>query len=193
MTGATLAVSTLVGSPSPMQAVGLSAIVDAPGPTRAVVAFVGVLAAGGLLLWRVDPFVDRAIETSMARPLSSLAYGVAANAVIAFGAVYLTNQLAQLEAFGQSVGVVGVLAGLIVVLLAGALGLTVVGATAVELAWYRSHRAGLLLGAVVAGVAGLLEPLVGGLLLFVLVSMGIGGPARAWLHADEVEAVAEAR
>lgn len=193
MNRATEVAAALAGSPPPVQVAGLSAVVDAPGPARALVAFVVVLAAGGLLLWRVEPFVDRAIEASMARPLSSLAYGIAANAVIAFGAVYLTNQLAQLEAFGRSVGVVGVAAAALVVLFVAALGLTVVGSTTVELAWQRSLRGGLLLGALVAAVAGLLDPLVGGLLLFVPVSMGIGGPARAWLHADETDLVADAR
>lgn len=194
MTGATWAtVASLAASPPPMQAVDPSALLDAPGPTRALVAFAGVLVAGGLILWRADAFLDRAIEASMARPLVSLGYGVAANAVVAFGAVYLISQLAQLEAFGQSVGVVGVLLGAAIVLLAAALGLTVVGSTVVELAWHRDHRAGLVVGALLAGVGGLLDPLVGGLLLFVLVSMGIGGPARAWLHADEAERIAEDR
>jgi len=174
-----------------MQAVDVSTILDAPAPVRALVAVVAVLVGGGLLLWRAGPLVARAIETSMARPLSSLGYGVAANAVIVFGAVYLTNQLAQLEAFGGNAGAVGVVAGLVVLALAGALGLTVVCSTVVELAWGRDHRLGVVLGALVAGVAALLDPLVGGLLLFVLVSMGIGGPARAWVHADEVERVAE--
>lgn len=186
-------VVALAAASGPMQATELSTVLDAPGPVRALAAFVGVLVAGGIILWRADALLDRSIRTSMARPLVSLAYGVAANAVIAFGAVYLTNQLAQLEAFGQSAGVVGVFAGLAVVLLTGALGLTVVCSTVVELAWHRDHRVGLLVGAAVAGVAGLLDPLLGGLLLFVLVSMGIGGPARAWLHADETDVVADAR
>ena len=38
--------------------------------------------------------------------------------------------------------------------------------------------------AVIAGVAGILGPIAGGLLWFVVVSMGIGGLARSWLHAD---------
>lgn len=175
----------------PLQAVDPSVLLDAPGPVRALAAFVGVLVAGGVLLWRADAFVDRSIRTSMARPLVSLGYGVAANAVIAFGAVYLISQLAQLEAYGQSVGVVGVAVAAAVVLATAALGLTVVGSTVVEFAWRRDHRVGLVLGALVAGAAGLLDVTVGGMLLFVLVSMGIGGPARAWLHADEAQRMAE--
>lgn len=176
----------------PLQVADPAVALDVPGPIRAVSALVGVLVAGGVLIWRSEAFLDRSIRASMARPLVSLAYGVAANAVIAFGAVYLTSQLARLSAFGQSVGFVGIALTLLVVFLTGALGLTVVGSTVVELAWVRDLRAGLLLGASIAGIAGLLDPLVGGLFLFVIVSMGIGGPARAWLHADEADRIADA-
>lgn len=197
MTGATAValvegVVALAATPTPMQVLDSTTLTGVPGSVRALVAFVGVLVAGGVLLWRAEAFLDRSIRASMARPVVSLGYGVAANAVVAFGAVYVTSQLARLSAFGQSVGLVGVALSLLAVFLTAALGLTVVGSTVVELAWARDHRAGLLFGASVAGVAGLLDPLVGGLLLFVLVSMGIGGPARAWLTADATDRIAEA-
>lgn len=178
--------SALGGSLSPIQTTGPSAILDAPAPVRALAAFAIVSVLGGLLLWRYAPFVDRAIESSMARPLSSLAYGVAAHAVIAFGGVYLTNQLAQITMQGQSVGAIGVLVGLLLVLLAAALGFTVVGSTVVSAVWGEQRWYGLVVGACIAGVAGFLGSTAGGLLWFVVVSMGIGGPARRWLHADEI-------
>jgi hypothetical protein len=169
----------------PMQAVGASAVLDAPAPVRGIGAFALVSVLGALLLWRREDFVERSIDASMDRPLASLAYGAAAHAVIAFGWVYMTNQLAGLEAFGWNAGSVGVLLGLLLVLLAAALGFTVVGSTVVAFAWRSSRWRGLFVGAVVAGVAGFVGSLAGGTLWFVIVSMGIGGPARNWLHADE--------
>ena len=196
MTGASTVVSiegvaVFVAASTPMQVTDPTMLLDLPGPVRAGAALAGVLVAGGVLIWRAETFLDRSIRASMAHPLVSLAYGVAANAVIAFGAVYLTSQLARLSAFGQSAGLLGLALTLFAVFLTGALGLTVVGSTVVELAWARNHWAGLFIGAIVAAVAGLLEPLVGGLLLFVIVSMGIGGPARAWLHADAAERIVD--
>lgn len=198
MTGVTgelyVLLATVPGaSLSPLQASELSVVLDAPGPVRGLAAFASVAVLGGTLLWRSEPFVERSIDASMDRPLSSLVYGVAAHAVIAFGGVYLINQLTNLEAFGMNAGAVGVLAGLLVVLLAAALGFTVVGSTAVEFAWGRSHWYGLAVGALVAGVAGFLGSIAGATLWFVIVSMGIGGPARNWLHADEIQAARQPR
>ncbi|HKJ58931.1 MAG TPA: hypothetical protein VKA37_06865 [Halobacteriales archaeon] len=177
----------------PLQTASVSAILDASGPVRGLAAFVLVSVLGALLLWRYEPFVERSIDASMERPLSSLAYGVAAHAVIAFGGVYLVNQLTNLEAYGWNAGSIGVLVGLLVVLLAASLGFVVVGSTVVEFAWGQSHWYGLVVGALVAGVAGFLGSFAGGTLWFVVVSMGIGGPARNWLHADEVRAARRSR
>lgn len=192
VTGA-LAGGAGAATPVPFQTVGVSTVLDAPGAVRGVGAFVLVSILGAALLWRYEPLVERSTTASMARPLSSLVYGVAAHAVIAFGWVYLTNQLADLEAFGWNAGSIGVLVGLFVVLLVAALGFTVVGTTVVEFAWEPSRWRGLLVGALVAGVAGFVGSLAGATLWFVVVSMGIGGPARNWLHADEVRAARRSR
>ena len=178
---------------TPLQTASVSAVLDAPGPVRGLAAFLLVSVLGAILLWRYEPFVERSIDASMDRPLSSLVYGVAAHAVIAFGGVYLVNQLTNLEAFGWNAGVLGVVAGMLVVLLAASLGFVVVGSTAVEFAWGRSHWYGLAVGALVAGVAGFLGSLAGATLWFVVVSMGIGGPARNWLHADEIRSARQTR
>jgi hypothetical protein len=122
----------------------------------------------------------------MAKPVRAIAYGVAAHAVIAFAGVYLASQLAQSGIFGRNGALVaGVLGGL-VLLLAGSLGFMVVGSILATLSGW-SPWAGVAAGGTLAGVAGLLEPMAGGLLWFVVVSMGIGGPARRWLHADAVD------
>lgn len=169
----------------PLQASGPAAILDASGPVRGLGAFVAVSLLGAVLLWRYEPTVERSIDASMARPLSSLAYGVAVHAVLAFGWVYTTNQLSGLEAFGWNAGSIGVGLGLLVVLSVAALGFVVVGSTVVSYAWEQRHWYGLVVGALVAGVAGFFGSVPGATLWFVVVSMGIGGPARRWFHADE--------
>ena len=177
-------------SPPPLDP---TAVFDLPGPVRGTAAFVLVLLLGGLLVRRFEPFLERSVEASMDRPLASVGYGVAAHAVIAFGGVYLANQLTQAPTGGWNAGVVGVAVGMLLALLAAALGFTVVGSTVAGL-WLEERRwAGPVVGALFAGVAATLDPPIGWLLWFVVVSMGIGGPARKWLHASEGPEVRGAR
>lgn len=175
------------GVMAPMQIPGLQAAVEAPAPVRAAAGFALVAAIGGLLLWRYEPFLDRSIEASMATPLRSIAYGVAAHAVIAFAGVYLASQLTRYGVFGSSGTLVAGGLGAIVLLLAASLGFTVVGSIIAELGGPWGRWVGLAAGAVIAGLAAFLGPMTGAVLWFVVVSMGIGGPARRWLHADAVE------
>lgn len=193
--GVTTVAAGFASSPSgpPVLSLGPSAVVDAPGPARAVAAFALVATLGLVLLWRYGAFVDRSTDASVARPLSSLVHGVAAHAVIAFGAVYMATQLAGFDVLGRNAGAVGLLLGLLLALLAGSLGFTVVGSTLAGLGGALPRWSGPVVGAVIAGVAGLLDPLHGGFIWFVVVSMGIGGAARRWLHADEVDAARTGR
>lgn len=171
------------GTP-PTAAVGGSAIVDVPGPVRGAVAFVLVFLLGAALVRRFGPFLDRSVDASMERPLASLGYGAAAHAVIAFAGVYLADQLAGVPTAEWNAGVVGVVAGLLVVLLASALGFTVVGSAAAALWLDGRPWTGPLVGAALAGGSAAVEPLVGGLVWFVVVSTGIGGAVRRWIHAS---------
>lgn len=175
----------LASIPRPMQVWGPTAFVDLPGPIRGAAASVLVLVVGAVLVWRYEAFLERSIDASMERPLASVGYGVAAHAVIAFAGVYLANQLAGVPTAGWNAGIVGVVVGLLLVLAASALGFTVVG-SAVSGLWLGDRRwAGPVVGALLAGGAAAVDPRVGALLWFVVVSMGIGGPARKWLHASE--------
>lgn len=177
----------VVAGLTPMQTLGLDRFLGAPAPVRAVAAFVLVSAGGGLLRWRYEPFLDRSIDASMAKPVRAIAYGVAAHAVIAFAGVYLASQLAQSGIFGTNGALVAGVLGGFVLLLAGSLGFLVVGSILATLGGSWSPWVGVAAGGTIAGVAGLLDPGIGGLLWFVVVSMGIGGPARRWLHADAVD------
>lgn len=175
---------------TPLQMADLTWVLELSGIVRGPVAFGLVLAIGSVLLWRYEGVVDRSLDRSMARPLRSLGYGVAAHATLAFAGVYLTSQFAQLRISGQSLAPLGIGLGLLLLVVAAALGFTVVGLAVVEVGLERPRWQGVLAGAALAGVAGALAPVVGGLIWIVAVSTGIGGPVRAWVRASEdVEAV----
>lgn len=160
-------------------------LLDLPGPARGLIAFVVVLSLGGAFLWRYSGVVERSIAASTDRPLTSLGYGIAAHATLLFGAVYMASQLGVLTISGRSLGPLGAWIGLVLLAGAAGLGFTVVGSAVVEFGWDRPRWNGLVLGAAIAGAAGVVDPLIGGLIWLVVVSTGIGGPVRAWFHASE--------
>lgn len=184
-----LAIGSLaaVGILQPIQAAGPSTFPTVSGLLGGLAAFGLVLALGGLLIWRFESFVDRSMSASMDRPLSSLAYGMAAHGVIAFAGVYLTGRFARIEVLGGNIAAVGLLVGGVFVLLVASLGFTVVGATIVALGGERRLDFGLVVGALLAGLAGFLGFAAGAVIWFIVVSMGIGGPARQWIHADATD------
>lgn len=179
--------AALSGGTTPMQAGDPAVLSEVSGAVRGSLAFSVVLVFGGALAWRFEPFLERSIDSSRAKPLRSLLYGVAAHAAIAFAGVYLASRLAQIRVSGWNAGAVGALVGLLLFFLAAALGFTVVGVTVVELGWEPRRWAGVVVGALIAGAVAVIDPLVGGAAWFVLVSMGIGGPVRTWFHASAVD------
>jgi len=179
-------VSALTTEP-PLQAV--SAVQGASRPVRAAGVFALVAVVGGALCWRAEPFLAHARKASVDRPLSALGYGLATHAVIAFGGVYLANKLARFAPLGEGSGVVGLWFGLSLVAVAAAIGFTVVGVTATDLLGEDGPWPGLLAGAVVAAGTTVVAPTVGAVAWFALVSVGIGGAVREWLHASAVEEI----
>lgn len=177
----------MVGTPGPtlLQLADPSTLLDLPGQVRGPIAFAAVLAFGATVLWRFDGVVDRSINASIDRPLSSLAYGIGAHATLVFAGVYITSQFSQLTLSGRSLGVLGIWLGLVLLAFTAGLGFTVVGSAVVELGWDRPRWQGLVVGALIAGLAGFVEPVAGGLIWLVTVSTGIGGPVRSWIHASE--------
>lgn len=172
------------GEVVPIQLVDSATIVDAAGPVRAVVAFALVLLLGGAILWQYEAFVVQSMDATLTKPLSSVGYGIAAHAVIAFGGAYLGSQLAHVDVAGQNAGGIGLVLGALLVLLAGALGFTVVGVAVLDLLGAGTTWAGLVLGAAIAGVVAGVDPLFAGLGWIAIVSAGIGGRVRNWLHAS---------
>lgn len=194
MSGAAAAVVTdlaglLAPSATPLQAIGPDAITDTWWPVRALATFVVVAGLGGLLVSRYEPFVDRSIDASMDQPLSSFGHGVAAHAVIAFAAVYLADKFGRFGVLDGNGPMVGLLVGVLLALAAGTIGFTVVGSTIVELRGDRRHELGLMVGALIASSAVAVATTTGAFLWFVVVSIGIGGAVRKWLHASAVPEV----
>lgn len=157
------------------------------GPVRAALAFLLVAGFGGLLVRRRGGFLDRSVDATTARPLAAIAYGVAAHLLIAFAGVYLTTRLGQVEVAGVNASSLGVVVLAVLVLSAGVLGFTVVGATLVDVWGGRGEWAGPVVGAVVAGAVTVVEPAVGAIGWLLVVSVGIGGPFRRWIHASAVD------
>lgn len=187
-----LAAQAVVGPPG---ALDPTAVLDAPPEVRASVAFVTVLALGGLLVLRFGPFLERSIDATRSRPLASAAYGLAAHLVVLFAVFYLGVRLSQFELFGRSTGLLGPAFGVASMLATGALGFTVVGSTVVEVGWAPDRWAGLVVGAGLAGLVAVLasSPSVaaGAVLWVLVVSMGIGGAVRRWFTASVVSEVGE--
>lgn len=168
-----------------LQLVDPTSLLELPGLVRAPTAFLVVMLLGAGILWRYDALVERSIEAAIDRPLSSLGYGVAAHLTIAFFGAYSASQLGQLTVSGRSLAGIGLLGGLFVFGLVAALGFTVVGTAATQVGWERHRWYGLVVGATLAGLAALVDLRVGGLVWIVVVSTGIGGRVRLWLHAAE--------
>jgi hypothetical protein len=175
-----------------LQTLDPTAVTEAPPEVRALGVFVTVLLVGGAYLWRYEPVVDRSIASSRARPLLSAAYGVATHVVILFAVFYLGARLSQFELFGRNTSVLGLVFGVAVVILVAALGFTVVGAAIVELGWGGNPWAGLVLGAGIAGGIAVAATTLAGGLWVAVVSVGIGGAVRKWLHASAVQEVGQA-
>ncbi|EMA47912.1 hypothetical protein [Halococcus saccharolyticus] len=172
---------------SSVQAIDPTTVVDAP-PARAIGAFVFVMLFGGVLLWRFDGFVDQSVDSSMERLTVSTVYGVTAHACVLFFGVYFFGQVTRLSANRLVVAGAGAAVAVAVVGLAG-LGLTVVGARLTELVGERRPWYGLVVGAVLGASAWLLPAAAASLVVWVLlVSVGIGGPTREWIHASRAPA-----
>jgi hypothetical protein len=151
---------------------------------RAVVAFLLVLPFGGAVLSRYGGLFERSVDASMDSPLLSLVYGLGAHLAIFFAAMVFSNQLisAGVSQTVLSTGRAAVL-GAVMLALAG-LGFAVVGAILTDLRGERRPWLGLFVAAA-AGVAGLLLSLLAGVAVWVVVvSIGIGGPTRRWIHAE---------
>lgn len=168
-----------------LQAASPGWLLALPAAARGAVAFATVLGLGAALRWRAPGALDRAVDAALDRPLSSLGYGVAAHGTLVFAGAYVTSQLAQLELAGRSLGPLGLWAGVGLLAVAAGFGFAATGTALVDLRGGDRGWTGVVVGAGLAGLAGVVDPLVGGVLWLVVAATGVGGPVRAWLFAAE--------
>jgi 4-hydroxybenzoate polyprenyltransferase len=168
-----------------------SVVVDTPW-LRALGAFLLAVPVGMVLLRNYGSLVDRGVDASTDRPLVSTVYGVMAHLLLFFAAMVVSFQLASTGLDETVVLVVGVaVLGMVFLSLAG-FGLAVLGVWLVEFRGEGRPWHGLVAAGAI-GAVGWLLPLIAGIAVWMaLVSVGIGGSARRWVHAERsVEAEIE--
>lgn len=157
---------------------------------RATAAFAVVVALGGLVIVRDESYIRESVEALVSNPLSSIGYGIVAHLVVAFGVAYVGSQVPAVGVSGVDLTTLSFGVGLVVLLSVAAVGFTVVGTTVFAL-WGESNVwAGLILGGMVASGLTVARPAVGAGLWLLLVSLGVGGRVRNWVHASALDDVA---
>lgn len=176
--------STFAPSASPTAGgpVDPAAVLEAPGPVRAAGAFLLVLLLGAVVLSLFEAGVDRSIDASLDRPVLSTVYGLVAQAAAGAAAAYVYSLIA-----GAGPVVVG--GGLTIVALAwlavAVVGFLVAGGVLTVIVGTRQPWTGLVVGAGIAAVPWLLPSVTAGVTVWlVVVSLGIGGRTREWVHAS---------
>ena len=166
-----------------------SVVAGVPPLYRAAGSFVLVALFGVAVLSWSQRFVEGSVEASKARPHVSVVYGLVAYGLVGFLGMLFLVQLSFVGLTDSSLAyVVAGLIGVGMLVLAG-LGYAVVGSALVELVAERQPWNGLVLGAVLSGLAVLVLPPLAGLLAWVvLAAVGVGGPVRKWMHAERTVA-----
>lgn len=160
----------------------------ASGPIRAAAVFLLTVAFGGAILHRSSGWIDDAVEASMARPLSSLGYGLAAYVIALFVVSYAAGQLARLGLDARILSLLGGLVIAVIVLSFGGVGFAVVGAWVTELLGERDPWAGLVGVASVSAVAWVVLPAAPAVLLWLgIAAVGLGGPTRRWIREPDAD------
>lgn len=172
-----------------IQAVDPAALLDVPGSVRAaVVFFLTVLFGGGVIYWyggRLDGAVDATVES----PLSSTLYGTMAYGVVFFLVGYGYSQFLRIGFATTLTFFVALAIFASIVLSLSGLGFVIVGCWLTQLVGARDPWLGLVGVGAAGAVVWLLLPVIAGVVVwFIITAVGIGGPARRWMHDDYVEA-----
>ncbi|MFB6184192.1 MAG: hypothetical protein ABEI96_06515 [Haloarculaceae archaeon] len=166
------------------QTVGVSTITGQPIYVRALGAFVLVLAVGSVLLVQYGSFLDR-MTTSMAEGhYSTVVYGLLAQGAILFFGGYGLSQVVRIGGGSHATGILMVIVGVLLLILSGA-GFAVVGARITEFRGERDLRYGVVLGAVLGGLALAIPSFVVATLVWMLlVAIGVGASTKKWFHGS---------
>lgn len=171
-----------------------TAILDGHGPALAAVSFGLTVVFGGAAIYRYGGRLDELVAASMRRPLVSVVYGAAAYSIVVLLVGYAYSQLLRLAVGGTVLTALVVAVAAAVIFSLGGLGFVVVGAWVAEFVGVTDPWIGLVaLGAVSALVWVVLPVSIGAVVWIGIASVGIGGPARLWLHEGSVEGSPSAR
>jgi O-antigen ligase len=159
-------------------------LVETPS-VRAAGSFLLLLLFGTGVLYRYDGLADRSLDATLERPALSIVYGVMAHLMVWFAAVSFLSQVSRVGV-GQRAASLAIVAAVgLVFLTLGALGFLVVGTWLTALRGERRPWNGLVVGAAIAALGLLVLPPVGGAVVWsVVVSVGIGGLVRTWVHDE---------
>lgn len=151
---------------------------------RAVVVFVLVVPFGVGVLDRYRGVVDRGLDASSESPAVSVVYGLLAHIGILFAAGVFSTQLASAGLDQQTLAAGSTLVLGAVLLTLGGLGFAVLGSWLVDIRGEGKRWHGLVAVSAL-GAGGWLLPTLAGLAVWtLLVSVGIGGATRKWIHAE---------
>lgn len=172
----------------PLQAFEPVARLGSSPPTRAMAAFLASTLVGGFVVYRYGGRVDDAVEASTANPLVSAVYGVMAYGLVAFFGAYAFSQLSRVGVGATAVATVSGLALIGILLSLGGVGYAVLGTWLADAAGFRDPFLGVAAAGLVGAVAVLALPtLPGTVAWFVVAAVGLGGPAKRWVHEDNAK------
>lgn len=172
----------------PLQAVDPATLLDAPASVRAAVVFLLTVLFGGGVIYRYGSRLNWAVDASAENPLSSTLYGIMAFGVVTFMSGYGLSQFLRIGFATTAMFFVTIAIFAVIILSLSGLGFVIVGCWLTQLVGARDPWLGLVgVGAAGAVVWLLLPVVVGGAVWFIITAVGIGGPARLWLHDDYVK------
>ncbi|MBX0324457.1 hypothetical protein EGH21_15615 [Halomicroarcula sp. F13] len=177
----------LFGSPSilPIQAFDPSMVTEASPAVRAAASFLLTILFGGAVIYRGGGRLDGAVEASSERPLAAVVYGLMAFGIVTFFVVYAFSQLANLGIGTTVLTALGAVVFAVAFLSLGGLGFAVVGVWVTESFGGRDPWAGLVGVGAVSAVAWLVLPAVVSVAVWLAIAaIGLGGPARRWVHGS---------
>lgn len=171
----------------PLQSGQFLEVMDQPSWIRSVAAFGFVFGIGALILVRNRTLISDSVTATIERPAVAVFYGFGAHAMLGFFGYYLGDQVGQNVLPGVPGGVSGIAMAIVVAVLLGAWGFTVIGTAVSESLLGANVWGGLAIGSVIAAVVAFIDPFAALAIWVLLVSMSTGGRIRWWVHASEAE------